>query len=71
MAARTQTTSGATGSIHELTVKEADTYRSRAQRLREEADQQADPAIGEQYRKIADRYDELAEQVEATIRRSD
>jgi hypothetical protein len=52
-------------------VKEGDKYRSMAQRLREQADQQADDAIGEQYRKIADRYDELAEQVEATSRRSD
>ena len=52
-------------------MKEGDKYRSMAQRLREQADVQVDPAIGEQYRKIADRYDELAEQVEATIRRSD
>jgi len=52
-------------------VKEGDKYRSMAQRLREQADLQADHAISEQYRKIADRYDELAEQVEAAIRRSD
>jgi hypothetical protein len=53
------------------TVKEGDKYRSMAQRLREQAALQADHAISEQYRKIADRYDELAEQVEAVIRRSD
>jgi len=52
-------------------VKEGDKYRSMAQRLREQAALQADHAISEQYRKIADRYDELAEQVEAVIRRSD
>jgi len=54
-----------------VVVKEGDKYRSMAQRLREQADLQADHAIGEQYRKIADRYEELAEQVEATSRRSD
>ena len=52
-------------------MKEGDKYRSMAHRLREQADLQSDHAIGDQYRKIADRYDELAEQVEATIRRAD
>jgi len=52
-------------------VKAGDKYRSTARRLREQADLQHDRSIGEQYRKIADRYDELAEQVEATLRRSD
>lgn len=53
------------------TVNEGEKYRLAAQRLREQADLQRDHAIGEQYRKIADRYDELAEQVEAAARRSD
>ncbi len=48
-------------------VKEGEKYRSMAQRLRE----QADHVIGEQFRNIADRYDELAQQVEATARRAD
>lgn len=53
------------------TVKEGEKYRATAQRLREEADRQHDHLIGDQFRKIADRYDELAQQVEATARRAD
>jgi DNA-directed RNA polymerase subunit L len=53
------------------TVKEGEKYRLAGKRLREQADHQPDHAISEQFRKIADRYDELAEQVEATIRRAD
>lgn len=53
------------------TVKEGEKYRIAAQRLRVQAHEQPDHAIGEQFRKIADRYDELAEQVEAAIRRAD
>jgi hypothetical protein len=52
-------------------VKEGEKYRLTAQRLREQADQQLDHAISEQFRKIADRYEELAEQVEAAARRAD
>ncbi|HXR85877.1 MAG TPA: hypothetical protein VN728_02855 [Stellaceae bacterium] len=52
-------------------MKEGEKYRSAARRMREQADLQPDHAIGEQFRKIADRYDELAEQVEATARRAD
>ncbi|HXE27358.1 MAG TPA: hypothetical protein VN656_02535 [Stellaceae bacterium] len=54
-----------------LTVKEGEKYRLTAQRLREQAELQLDRAISDQFRKIADRYDELAEQVEAAARRSD
>jgi hypothetical protein len=50
---------------------EGEKYRSMAQRLREQADRQPDHVIGEQFRNIADRYDELAQQVEATARRAD
>lgn len=52
-------------------MKEGDKYRSLAQRLREQADLQADRTIREQFQKIADRYDELAEQIEAAARRAD
>jgi len=52
-------------------VKEGEKYRLTAQRLREQAELQLDRAIGDQFRKIADRYDELAEQGEAAARRSD
>jgi len=63
---------GATGTGKTFeTVKEGEKYRLAAQRLREQADLQSDHAIGEQFRKIADRYDELAEQVEAAARRAD
>jgi hypothetical protein len=50
---------------------EGEKYRLTARHLREQADLQLDRAISEQFRKIADRYDEFAEQVEATARRSD
>jgi hypothetical protein len=64
---------GATGitQFRVLIVKEAEKYRLAAQRLREQADLQPDHAISEQFRKIADRYDELAEQVKAVLRRAD
>lgn len=52
-------------------MKEGEKYRLTAQRLREQAELQLDRAISDQFRKIADRYDELAEQVEAAARRSD
>ena len=52
-------------------VKEGEKYRVAAQRLREQADLQLDHAISDQFRKIADRYDELAQQVEAAARRAD
>lgn len=52
-------------------MKEGEKYRIAAQRLRVQAHEQPDHTIGEQFRKIADRYDELAEQVEAAIRRAD
>lgn len=52
-------------------VMEGEKYRLTARHLREQADLQLDRAISEQFRKIADRYDEFAEQVEATARRSD
>jgi hypothetical protein len=52
-------------------VKEGEKYRLTAQRLREQADLQLDHTISEQFHKIADRYEELAEQVEAATRRSD
>jgi hypothetical protein len=52
-------------------LKEGETYRLTAQRIREQAERQLDHAISEQFRKIADRYDELAEQVEAAARRAD
>jgi hypothetical protein len=50
---------------------EGDKYRSMAQRMREQANGMADSAIREQFVKIAERYDELAEQVEAAARRPD
>jgi hypothetical protein len=59
------------GRPYESTVNEGDKYRSAARRMREQADLQPDRAISEQFRKIADRYDELAEQVEAAARRAD
>lgn len=52
-------------------MNEGDKYRAAARRMREQADLQPDHAISEQFRKIADRYDELAEQVEAAARRAD
>jgi hypothetical protein len=52
-------------------VKEGDKYRSMARRLREQADVQHDHTIGDQFRRIADRYEELAEQVEVAARRAD
>jgi hypothetical protein len=52
-------------------VKEGDKYRAAAQRLREQADAQSDRTIGEQMAKVAQRYEELAQQVEAASRRDD
>jgi hypothetical protein len=52
-------------------VKEGDKYRSIAQRMREQADATTDRSIREQFLKIAERYEELAEQVEAANRRAD
>jgi hypothetical protein len=52
-------------------VKEGEKYRLTAQHMREQADLQLDRTVSAQFRKIADRYDELAEQVEAAARRSD
>ncbi|HEX3972954.1 MAG TPA: hypothetical protein VHX19_16620 [Stellaceae bacterium] len=42
-----------------------------AQRMREPADATADRAIHEQFAKIAERYEKLAQQVEAANRRAD
>jgi hypothetical protein len=52
-------------------VKEGDKYRSIAQHMREQADTMPNRTIRDQFVKIAERYDELAEQVEAAIRRAD
>ena len=52
-------------------MNESDDYRLTAQRLRTQATGQLDRTISEQLEKIAQRYDELAEQIDATIRRSD
>jgi hypothetical protein len=52
-------------------VKEGDKYRAAAQRLREQANAQSDRTIGEQMAKVAQRYEELAQQVEAASRRDD
>ena len=77
--AATENDPGAVGTAHiepttayiEPTVNEGDKYRAAARRMREQADVQPDHVISEQFRKIADRYDELAEQVEAAARRAD
>jgi hypothetical protein len=52
-------------------VTEANKYRSMAQRMREQADGMADRTIREQFIRVAERYEELAQQVEATILRPD
>jgi hypothetical protein len=52
-------------------VNEGDKYRSMAQRMRAQADATTDRAIREQFVTIAERYEELAEQVEAANRRAD
>ncbi len=52
-------------------MKEGDNYRSVAHRLRQQAATQRDRAINAQLVTIARRYDELAEQVEATSRGAD
>jgi hypothetical protein len=57
--------------IRVLIVKEGDKYRSMAKHMREQADTTADRSIRDQFVKIAKRYEELAEQVEAASRRAD
>ena len=52
-------------------MKDGEKYRLTAQLLREQADLQLDRTISEQFHKIADRYEELALQIEAAARRAD
>ncbi len=53
------------------TVNEGNKYRSMATHMREQANAMVDRAIHDQFVKIAERYEELAEQVEAANRRAD
>lgn len=52
-------------------MKEGDNYRAMAKYMRERADATVERAIRDQFVKIAERYEELAEQVEAASRRAD
>jgi len=52
-------------------VKEGDNYRSMAKHMREQANATVERAIRDQFVKIAERYEELAKQVEAASRRTD